>query len=349
MRRQKTVRTRGRRYRRRLPSATGAVTRLACQRLRESGIAIEPLLKKVGLSTTQISDSRARLPVASQITFLNLAAEALHDELLGFRLAKIPDFRELGLLYYVVASSDVLQDVFERAAKYTAIVNEGVTQSCVDGGRCGVQVKYAGVSRHADRHQMEFWVTAILRICRHLTGRHLVPDRVTFTHSRRSTVPEMVEFFGTQIEFDAKRDEIAFGAERGSLPIVSADPYLNKILIAYCEEALAQRKKQAGSFQADVENAIVPVLPHGKAKAHEIARQLHMSRRTFARRLAADRLTFSRILHGLRKDLAKRYLAEEDLSISQIAWLLGYKEVGAFSHAFRRWTGRTPRQARAAS
>jgi len=137
-----------------------------------------------------------------------------------------------------------------------------------------------------------------------------------------------------------------FDAKRASLPIVSADPYLNKMLIAYCEEALAQRKKQSNSFQADVENAVVPLLPHGQAKADAIARHLHMSRRTFARRLAAEGLTFSGILTALRTDLAKRYLEDDSLSVSQIAWLLGYKEVGAFSHAFRRWSGKTPRQVR---
>jgi AraC-like DNA-binding protein len=346
MRMQTTARSRARRHRRRLPSATGGITRLACRRLDEAGIAIDPLLKKAGLSTTQISDPRARLPVTAQIRFLTLAAEVLGDDLLGFHLAKVPDFRELGLYYYVVASSDVLRDVFERGAKYTAILNEGVVQSCVEGRHCGIRMKYAGVSRHSDRHQIEFWMAAILRLCRHLTGRQLVPVRVTFAHKRQSIPPEMAEFFGTQIEYGTNTDEIAFGVERGTLPLVSADPYLNKMLIAYCEEALAERKKQTGSLQADVENAVVPLLPHGKAKAHEIARQLHMSRRTFARRLAAERLTFSGVLHGLRADLAKRYLADADLSVSQIAWLLGYKEVGAFSHAFRRWTGKTPREVR---
>ena len=347
MRRQRGVRARSRRTCAHLPSATGGITRLACQQLQSAGFDVAPLLKKAGLSPGHIADSRIRLPVASQITFLNIAAETLDDELLGFHLAKIPDFRELGLFYYVVASSDLLEDVFEHAAKYTSIVNEGVVQSCVGGKKqCGVRMKYAGVSRHADRHQIEFWMTAILRISRHLTGRHLIPDRVTFAHPRRSVAPEMAEFFGTELEFDATKDEIAFATERASLPIVSADPYLNKILIAYCEEALAQRKKQAGSFQANVENAIVPLLPHGKAKAAEIARQLHLSPRTFARRLATERLTFSGILNRLRKDLAMRYLADDSLSISQIAWLLGYKEVGAFSHAFRRWSGKTPRQVR---
>ena len=57
-------------------------------------------------------------------------------------------------------------------------------------------------------------------------------------------------------------------------------------------------------------------------------------------------VTFSEVLESLRSDLARRYLADESLSISQIAWLLGYQEVSAFTHAFKRWTGMTPREAR---
>ena len=71
-----------------------------------------------------------------------------------------------------------------------------------------------------------------------------------------------------------------------------------------------------------------------------------MSPRTLTRRLAAEGLTFVGSLSELRADLAKRYLQDEDLAISQIAWLLGYQEVSAFTHAFKRWTGKTPREAR---
>jgi AraC-like DNA-binding protein len=56
--------------------------------------------------------------------------------------------------------------------------------------------------------------------------------------------------------------------------------------------------------------------------------------------------TFSSLLEHLRRDLANRYLADAELSISQIAWLLGYHEVSGFSHAFKRWTGKTPRETR---
>ena len=74
-----------------------------------------------------------------------------------------------------------------------------------------------------------------------------------------------------------------------------------------------------------------------------------MSHRTLARLLSAERLTFSTVLDQYRADLAKAYLTHRDLPISQIAWLLGYHEVSAFTHAVKRWTGVTPRQLRAGS
>jgi|SRR4051812_10731254 AraC-like DNA-binding protein len=72
-----------------------------------------------------------------------------------------------------------------------------------------------------------------------------------------------------------------------------------------------------------------------------------MSLRTLERRLWSEGLTFGGILSEWRFDLAKRYLREEDLPISKIAWLLGYHDVSAFTHAFKRWTGKTPKETRA--
>jgi AraC-like DNA-binding protein len=69
------------------------------------------------------------------------------------------------------------------------------------------------------------------------------------------------------------------------------------------------------------------LLPHGKGHISEVARKLGMSRRTLARRPASEGLTFTAIVAALLSDLAKRHLADHDLSISKIAWLLGYKRI----------------------
>jgi AraC-like DNA-binding protein len=329
------------------PTASGALTRLAYARAKAAGLDAEAILRRAHLTLRQIEDSSARLKVRDQISFLNLVANDLQDDFLGFHLALEPDLREIGWLYYVAASSENLSEALKQAARYSSIVNEGISLHYVDNGHPAVTIKYVGVSRHLDRHQIESIATLMLRMCRKLTGLRLTPMQVKFIHHRDRICPEFGDFFGCKLEFGASTDEAVFATSLRDTPITSADPFLNKLLITYCEEALARRQAHRPSFLSCVENAIVPLLPHGKARSDEIAQRLGISQRTLARNLSAEGSTFSGVLDSLRRDLADRYLADKDLSISEIAWLLGYQEVSAFTHAFRRWTGRSPRYVRA--
>jgi AraC-like DNA-binding protein len=328
------------------PTAAGALTRLAYAQARAAGVDVGPILKTTHLTLPQIEDTGARLGVRDQINFLNRVAIDLQDDFLGFHLALKADLREIGWLYYVAASSETMGEALQRAARYGSIVNEGISLHYADKGDAAITIHYVGVGRHIDRHQIEFVMAVLVRTCRDLTGRRLLPIRVQFVHRRDQGSSEFAEFFGSDVEFGAAADGVTFAAAIRDMPTVSADPYLNRLLIAYCEEALSRRRPYKESFRASVENAIVPLLPHGKARTVEVARRLGMSQRTLARRLSLEELTFSDVLEGMRSDLAKRYLADKDLSISEVSWLLGYREVSAFTHACRRWTGQTPRGVR---
>jgi AraC-like DNA-binding protein len=331
-----------------LPTASGTITRLAYAHAKEAGVELEPVLKKAHLTLHEIENPDARLRVRDQIRFLNLVAVAVQDDFLGFHLAQPPDLREMGWLYYVAASSEIMSDALKRGARYSSTVNEGISLKYIEKGDVAIRIDYVGVSRHLDRHQMEFLMTTLVRLCRQLTGLRLVPSRVRFTHHRENTTMKFfVEFFGSDVEFGATADEIVFATAIKTMPVVSADPYLSKLLISYFDEALSRRPASPNSFRSSVENTIVPLLPHGKGRAGEIAPRLGLSQRTFARRLSLEGHTFSEVLEKLRSDLAERYLTDESLSISKIAWLLGYQEVSAFTHAFKRWSGKTPREARA--
>ena len=124
--------------------------------------------------------------------------------------------------------------------------------------------------------------------------------------------------------------------------------YLNELLLKSCEAALADRKGETSQLRTRVENAISSLLPHGRVLVEDVARSLGMSERTLARRLSDEGLNFTEILHQLRRDLAIRYLDDRKLHVSKIAWLLGFQEVSAFTHAFKRWTGKTPSKMRTA-
>ena len=84
----------------------------------------------------------------------------------------------------MLASSETLIDALQRAVRYSTIMNEGILQTCIDGKHFGFSLDYVGVSRHPDRHQIEFVVTVMVRTCRQLTGSRVVPERVRIVHHR---------------------------------------------------------------------------------------------------------------------------------------------------------------------
>lgn len=328
------------------PTAGGGIARLAIAHAVAANIDPAPLLHQAALTFVQMEHRDTRIGVRNQIALLRLVADVVGDDLLGFHLAGRFELQEIGLLYYILASSATLGEALARAERYSTVANEGMKVQCRRDPDLCVRISYVGVPRHTDRHQMEFLVTAFVRVCRHLTGTSLLPVRVGFVHPRRGSSDELDTFFGGKVAFGAESDEIVFARGASQLPLIGADPHLGEVLIRYCEEILARRAAPASPMRVHVENAIAPLLPHGRAQMTEIAATLGMSRRTLARRLATEGATFTGILEEMRRDLALGYLEDASLSISQIAWLLGFQEVSAYTTAFKRWTGVTPTQAR---
>jgi AraC-like DNA-binding protein len=330
------------------PMAQGGLSRLAVARLESAGVPVEPILRRAGLTPEVIADPEERLSVQSQIALLDEAAIALKDDCLGFTLARDHDPREIGLLYYVMASSRTLGDGLRRIARYSRITNESVVVGYREGNRLTISLSYSGVPRHSDRHQIEFCMFGLLRICRMLTGQNLVPQYFCISHHRSGVTSEMTRFVGTKVEFGADSDEFALDLDARELPLIHSDSYLNDLLLKYCEAALANKRGDRSHLRTRVENAISSLLPHGRVLAEDVARSLGMSERTLARKLSDEGLNFTETLQQLRRDLAVRYLDDRKLHISKIAWLLGFHEVSAFTHAFKRWTGKTPSQLRTA-
>ena len=330
-----------------IPSATGGIARLACARLDEIGIDPTVILSKVGLTPEQARDPAIRLEVRTQIKLLELAAVEVQDEWLGFHLARSFDLRKIGLVYYVIASSDQLGDALRNAERYSQINNEGVRlRFRMQDGTAAITLDYVNVDRHAERHHIEFWLVTLVRICRQVTNHRLSPLQLKTKHFRNGTPAELRAFFGVDIEFGANADEICFPQPTALLSVVGRDEHLNELLRRYAEEALARKPREPLTVCSKAEDIVWKLLPHGRVTASEVARRLAMSSRTLSRKLGAEGTSFAEILDQLRAALAKRYLHDKTLPISEIAWLLGYREVSSLTHAFKRWTGMTPRRFR---
>jgi len=113
-----------------------------------------------------------------------------------------------------------------------------------------------------------------------------------------------------------------------------------------CDEAARERSTARGTLRSLVENEVQKLLPHGKANRQSVAEALGLSARTLSQRLSEEDTSYDEVVDRLRRSLAFQYIKEPSISLAQIAWLLGYEGPASFSHAFARWAGKSPSEAR---
>ena len=330
-----------------LPTATGFAARQAIADLRKRNIAAGHLLERVGLSARDLDDRRHHVSSAAQSTFLEYAAETSGDSAFGLHLAEQANPREAGLLFYVASAGKNVAEALVLFERYFRVVNEAVRLKLVKAaGNVAVEVNFIGLSRPRVRQNVEFGIAVILKALRETAGRRIRPIRVTFAHARNSYLREFERFYGSPVEFAAPKDQMTFSRDILDLPLITGDPYLLETLQPFCDHAAKERNTAAESVRALVENEVQRLLPHGKAEKQTVAKALGMSERTLSRRLEDEDATYEKVVDQLRRSLARQYIREPGISVSQIAWLLGYEGATSFNHAFRRWTGCSPSAAR---
>lgn len=327
-------------------SYVATLTILAAKELSANNIEYEQLLMKSGLPSSLSNEALAQTTVRSQSEFLDLAAEALNDDLLGFHLALNFDFRALGFIYYVVASAETLAEAFANEEEYSAVLNEPVRLRSGRTNGVSVELSYEGLDPHLDRHFSEFWITGTLKQCRDFTNRELVPTSATMVHLRAGKVPEMDRYFGREVVFGADRDLLEFGKDTGDLPLVTHDPHLHQLLRRLRNSGSAVPAPEPDPLPLRVEKAITARLRYGTVTIDAIASDLGTSARTLTRKLAEEGGGFGGILDSVRASLAVRYMRNGEITLSQLAWLLGYREPSTLVRAFKRWTGKTPMEFR---
>ncbi len=322
--------------------------RRAVAALRKHDIDPAPLLQRVGLSEQDLDNQENRISSAAQARLLEFAADALHDPSLGFHLAAEVNPRELGLPFYVASAAKDLGEAIALLVRYCRIVNEAIrAQLMRRSGDLVIDVNVVGVPRFRAAQNAELAVAVILKGLREITGRNVHPTNVTLVHMRNSDSTEFERFCVCQVEFGASSDQLVFSNQSLALPLVTEDMHLLDALRPICDEAAKQRETAPGSLRALVENEAQKLLPHGRARMHNVAMRLALSTRTLARRLASEGTTFEEVLDELRRSLALQYVKTSSIPLSQIAWLLGYEGPTSFNQAFRRWTGRRPSALRA--
>ena len=319
------------------PTASGFAARCAIAALRERKIAVEPLLHRAGLFEGDLKKTDRRVAAASQGALFESAAAALDDAAFGLHLAERVNPREAGLLFYALSSAKNVDEALALFARYARIVNKSARVKLARRPEgMIVEINVVGLSRHRSRQNVEFGIALIMKAFREVAGRNIRPTRVAFAHARNTNRRDFERFFGCPVEFGRNgvvtSDRMTFSNATLAVPLVTEGSYLLATLRPFCDEAGKKRDTAPGTIRLAVEN--------------EVAKALRLSVRTLSRRLADEGTTFAEIVDCVRHSLALQYLEEPGFSLSQIAWLLGYEQSTSFNHAFRRWTGRSPSEAR---
>jgi AraC-like DNA-binding protein len=172
--------------------------------------------------------------------------------------------------------------------------------------------------------------------------------RAWFCTERPASLERLTRWFGADVEFGFEQPDSGFAVASSALdtPLSTGDPALNAYLEEHAAAALASRPRR-GDLVDTLRAALKEAVPTGEPSIERVAVRLNVSGRTLQRRLADLQTSFQQVLDEVRFDLARAYLVDASLDLSQVAYLLGYSELRAFDRAFRRWAEQSPAEWRA--
>src|SRR5262249_48169659 len=321
----------------------------ACLRIKALGQPTEQLLCEVGIKPYTVNRIEARLPFRQHAEFLHVASLATKDDLFGLKLAASEkDPKDAGLLAYLTLSSQTLGEALSVLERYIDLLNEAAEIRIVPSGNAvRLEFRYSDIKSIGLQQAVEFGAAKLVGACRYITGTELRPVLVTFVHPRIRGVRAFQDFFRCPVRFGSGTYSITLKRLDLALPLKEADRRLHRILKGYGDAVLKQRRRTSPSLRLQVEAIIQRLIYSREAEIRAVANELGMSTRTLARRLSAEGMSFAQILDEFRRDLAFQYLKDAKRGLKEVADHLGYCDLSAFSHAFKRWTGNTPGEWRA--
>lgn len=324
---------------------TAAVVLYASQ----SGVPPDVLLQAASLSPAVLADPDAFVTLEEEQRLWDEAVRLTGDDALGVHVAewvsRAPQ-RHDDTLSYALRSCPTLSACYTRCGRFFRSLNSGVALSLETAeGVARLVYQMSAVSRKRERQQVEALLASLVLLAREHAGASFAPLEVHFTYAEPAEVSAQERVFGAPVLYARARDQILFDSAWLERPFAQGDSELLSLLERRIDERLS-RVPQDDTLLPAVRRCVVLQLPEGEPSMSCIARKLRTSPRSLQRRLAEAGTSFSDVVDAERRDLALRHLENPWMSISEVAFLLGFSTVPAFHRAFKRWTGLTPMETR---
>ncbi|MGD8319997.1 MAG: AraC family transcriptional regulator [Gemmatimonadota bacterium] len=305
------------------------------------GYPTADLLEDVGLTRALLDDPDARLDGAVVMRLWEALRERTADPGLQLSAPLALPFGAYRVIDYLVAASATVGDGVRRFSRFFGLVADAVVLTIDElPGEHRLHLGTADAGAVPPVY-VDYIFAALVRRIR----MRIRPDlRVLRVELRRPEPLDPVpyqEAFLAPVRFGRASDALHFDDDEWSSTTVDADEALARLLEEHARILENRIPHPRSAFRTEVEQAIASSLPDRPSVAR-IARALHVSVRTLQRRMEADGTTFRDVVEAVNERLAVSYLRDPNVSIAEVAFLLGFSDPSAFNRAFRRWTGDTP-------
>lgn len=302
----------------------------------------DALAAQAGLLPHAFEDPDILVQADRIMDFFELAATTCHCPDFGLRHARrlpVGLFRQIWL---GMRTAGTLRAVLDNLVRTYGLYTDGGSFQ-IEPTRDGLWMNYAflPLGRWGVDQMINLTLGRLCLIINESLGHPWRPKRVLLRLEPADPAP-FIEFFGAGVAFGQERN--ALFIERSTLDAPLVPGHLGK----HVRPPVALRTSLKGSAVISQVRALLAVLlRHEQCALESIAQTLGLSERTLQRRLTEAGTSYRELVDVVRADLALRYVQRTDLGIAFVANLLGYDNQPAFSRAFRRWHGVSPREARA--
>jgi AraC-like DNA-binding protein len=329
------------------PANKASLIRVLWNLLESYGINPEPLFQEMALNPELMRKSGGRYRIDDIDNLWRKASEVIDDPCFGLKAAEVWHPSNFGALGYAMLASHTLRTSLERMVRYLGFISDEDFMK-LDETEEGLRLTLVLGHRNVDKSEQNDAALAVtLRMCRMNYIEDLAPVSVTLVHPKPSCSPKFFEYFRSPVLFEAPTYSLTFPIEAVDKILPGSNPQLAELNDQVMIQYLA--KLDQNHVTQKVKATIIDQLPSGSVTDETVARALYMSSRKLQRQLQRAGTTFNALLNDIRQGLAQKYLREEDTSMTEIAFLLGFSETSAFSRAFRRWMGVSPTKYRKAS
>lgn len=282
----------------------------------------------------------ARLPITATWALWAAAVATTGDRSLAIRYGLATVLEQQGLFGFAVMTAPTTAEAAHRASRFLHLVTDSAQLRLIDR-RDHLILRWEREGRREPGHDLanETVLAQIVSFVTQLVGRPAV-TRLTFRHPAPSSAASLARLLGCPVTWSARHDEVSVP----HVDLARSPRTANAALSSYFEARVAERAVATAptTFSAQVAAAIAEALDHGEPQARQIARRLAVSERTLRRELARERRSFRVLLQEVRSRRATHLLANPGLSLTEIAFALGFSEHSAFTRAFARWFGMPP-------